>query len=664
LDLYNKALKSYIINFGETHPYTAEMYEIFGDYYSELKNYKKALGYYQKSLIANSNTFNSKDIIDNPNKEGVLSEIQLLRSLKKKSSALMAASNENRKKSEPQLKLSLNSLELALKVIRSMRNSFVSTESKLYITENEKEFYILAIESALRLHELNGQNKYIEKAYEFSQKSKAAVLINEINLNEAFLQIIPKHLKEKKSELQQNIQSYKKLIFDENEKREPSESKITLWQSELFKINKDYEDFLKQVKMDYPDYSKLMSKTEIYDLSKLQKELNSYEILVEYSYSLKENNDQLYTFVISHKGLNYYRTQIDEEFKQNLHYFKQTVSNTRQESMTLDEYNKLNTVSHELYKILLKPLGYDFNTKKIIIVPDEQIAYLSFDALLPSYEPESTINFAGLNYLVYDYQFTYAYSSNLLFNQQEKNKQSSFVYAFAPSYHKISTNQSRQSLGELKSSKKEINSVLHFFEGKAFIGDSAIKDNFKSLMHKSGIFHFALHAKSEQNDSKYSFLAFTSLDSINNNNLMYNYEISSSAMNASMVVLSACNTGDGEIYSGEGVMSLSRGFILAGVSSVVQTLWEVRDETSFLIMESFYKNLSEGTSKREALQLAKINYIKNASPQLVNPSYWSAYVIMGNYSPIAKSYWLIITLFILFLIFGAGITIVILKRKK
>ncbi|RLD78340.1 MAG: hypothetical protein DRJ10_10520, partial [Bacteroidetes bacterium] len=251
-ELYKKALQIYLKNYASKHPNTANCYEVFGDYFVDKKEYSKALNYYQKSIIANSNSFNSSDIFNNPGTESILSEIQLIRSLKKKSATLIMDFSNSHEKNGSQLKLSLNTLELALKVIQDLRYSFVSTESKLHITENEKEFYILAIENALQLYELNNQKEYIEKAYEFAQKSKAVVLLNEINENEAFLQIIPDQLKEKKSELQQNIFSYKKLIFDENEKREPDVSKISLWQSNLFKTNKEYENLLKRVKKDYP----------------------------------------------------------------------------------------------------------------------------------------------------------------------------------------------------------------------------------------------------------------------------------------------------------------------------------------------------------------------------------------------------------------------------
>ena len=69
-----------------------------------------------------------------------------------------------------------------------------------------------------------------------------------------------------------------------------------------------------------------------------------------------------------------------------------------------------------------------------------------------------------------------------------------------------------------------------------------------------------------------------------------------------MVVLSACNTGNGKFYSGEGAMSIARNFVLAGVPSIVETLWPVEDIAGSKIMINFYKYLSEGKEKNEALR--------------------------------------------------------------
>ena len=107
-------------------------------------------------------------------------------------------------------------------------------------------------------------------------------------------------------------------------------------------------------------------------------------------------------------------------------------------------------------------------------------------------------------------------------------------------------------------------------------------------------------------------------------------------MHATLVVLSGCNTGDGVISSGEGVMSLTRNFILAGAPSIVHSLWKVQDETSVVLMDKFYENLSKGESKNEALRNAKLAYIQSVTPSMVNPYYWSGYVLTGNPKPIVS----------------------------
>jgi CHAT domain-containing protein len=81
-------------------------------------------------------------------------------------------------------------------------------------------------------------------------------------------------------------------------------------------------------------------------------------------------------------------------------------------------------------------------------------------------------------------------------------------------------------------------------------------------------------------------------------------------------------------------MSLARGFILAGASSVVKTAWAVNDEASSEIISVFYDHLADGKAKNEALRLAKLDYLKKAGPAYANPVYWAAYEIMGDNAPV------------------------------
>ncbi|MDT8448380.1 MAG: CHAT domain-containing protein [bacterium] len=94
-----------------------------------------------------------------------------------------------------------------------------------------------------------------------------------------------------------------------------------------------------------------------------------------------------------------------------------------------------------------------------------------------------------------------------------------------------------------------------------------------------------------------------------------------------LVVLSACETGVGEIQAGEGVYGLRRSFQESGVSSVVNSLWPVSDEGTQNLMTDFYGNLRKGENARQSLRDAKLALL--AQEQWSHPYFWSAFVMVG-----------------------------------
>jgi len=93
-----------------------------------------------------------------------------------------------------------------------------------------------------------------------------------------------------------------------------------------------------------------------------------------------------------------------------------------------------------------------------------------------------------------------------------------------------------------------------------------------------------------------------------------------------LVVLSACETGVGEVLSGEGVFGLKRAFILSGARAVVLSLWSVPSAETRELMTTFYNLMADGKSKAEALRQAKLEMAKEKP----NPFYWGAFVLIGN----------------------------------
>jgi len=97
-----------------------------------------------------------------------------------------------------------------------------------------------------------------------------------------------------------------------------------------------------------------------------------------------------------------------------------------------------------------------------------------------------------------------------------------------------------------------------------------------------------------------------------------------------LVVLSACRTGLGKNVRGEGLIGLTRGFMYAGASSVVASLWKVDDEATAELMKHFYGNmLQKGMRPAEALRAAQNTLRQN--PQWQSPHFWAGFTLQGEF---------------------------------
>ena len=99
-----------------------------------------------------------------------------------------------------------------------------------------------------------------------------------------------------------------------------------------------------------------------------------------------------------------------------------------------------------------------------------------------------------------------------------------------------------------------------------------------------------------------------------------------------LVVLSACQTGLGDITQGEGVFGLQRGFKKAGAGTIIMSLWKVDDNATQMMMTQFYKNLCNGMDKHEALQMAQksLREYKDEKGQTKydQPLFWAGFIIL------------------------------------
>ena len=97
-----------------------------------------------------------------------------------------------------------------------------------------------------------------------------------------------------------------------------------------------------------------------------------------------------------------------------------------------------------------------------------------------------------------------------------------------------------------------------------------------------------------------------------------------------LIVLSACETGTGKLFKGEGVFSFNRGFAALGIPASVSNLWSVDDKSTYRLTELFYKWLATDMPVDQALQKAKIEFIETASKSNQLPYYWAAPILIGK----------------------------------
>ena len=258
----------------------------------------------------------------------------------------------------------------------------------------------------------------------------------------------------------------------------------------------------------------------------------------------------------------------------------------------------------------------------------------------------------------------------LYIDQQHRHEETSEPFiGFAPDFDEnelliVANNQLRSELQPLPFAKKEVETISIMLDGVEVIGASASESYLKNKAASFNILHLATHAIIDEDNPLYSKLVLAFEDSTTTEDgELHSYEIYGMKLNCALVTLSACNTGTGKYLDGEGIFSLGRSFLLAGAESVLTSLWEVSDQSTSQIMESFYMNIKKGATSPEALREAKLNYLKTSDLLTANPHYWAGFVFIGQSEKVFNSYryyyW--IGAFVLLFI---GITLITIKLNR
>ncbi len=158
------------------------------------------------------------------------------------------------------------------------------------------------------------------------------------------------------------------------------------------------------------------------------------------------------------------------------------------------------------------------------------------------------------------------------------------------------------------------------------LGTNATETRFKQLpLDQYSVIHLALHGYADPEFPDRSALVFAPEQPVVNDGLLQVREIRNLRLNASLVTLSACDTGVGPVGE-EGVANIVNAFIEAGAQSVVSTLWELEDHATAHLMTVFYAHLGRHEEKAEALRQSQLEMLNSGAP----PYYWAGFVLDGE----------------------------------
>jgi len=272
----------------------------------------------------------------------------------------------------------------------------------------------------------------------------------------------------------------------------------------------------------------------------------------------------------------------------------------------------------ELYQVLLAPFARELEGKqRLLIAADGPLHALAFDALVvaPAAGAGARADYSAARYLLDSFEVEYLPSPAFLLSRDERRRAEHLDTAtlLAVGYGAPGADAEVGALHD----------VWPRGQFSAIESSAATETAVKRAMSHFDVLHFAVHATADAADPLASHLRFVA-DSLNDGYLHAN-EIAAAKLSAALVVLSACETNAGPIYSGEGIMGIARAFLASGAHAVVATQWPIGGETSVL-MKEFYRRLANGEPAGVALHSARL--MVRRSPVTAHPFYWAGFQLV------------------------------------
>ncbi len=534
-------------------------------------------------------------------------------------------------------------------VINRSLVSFQFEQSKLDFLNLKFEHYGKAVQDALKLYKITGDQFYLEEAYYFSSKTKAIVLQYELNQVDAFKSNVSEDVIRKEKALRNEMHTQQALL---SEATHDSDSLLQIYTKAQYEL----DSYLTEIEQKEPTYFKekyaFIRPPQVKDM---QKALPKDMVIIEYFLS----KDMIYSFWLTNDDFIPITIPYNNEIK------------TALDNFSVQCHNPNTAVSPELSEMIFEKLlqkglkEIDQKIKRLCIIPDGQLHKLSFEALIDrDKNPDK--------YLIQDYAISYSYSISLLLREHHDKDLESYI-GFGTKYSNSLNEKLKarkrffgdENLMQLALSHEEIKRGSAIFDGNIFIDNEASLSNFLKHSDKADIIHLSLHGLVDIDDPNRSCIIF---DDDQEEFILSPLDLYGNRINADLVLLSTCHSASGKIYNGEGVQGMSKSFLLGGAHNILSSLWNASEASSMTITTSFLEYVHEGQPIDLALHQSKLDYLSKIEPNKRHPYYWANFILLGEIGtpqqPVNPILWIGIVAFFILLFFILSTSKIWRKSQK
>ncbi len=522
---------------------------------------------------------------------------------------------------ENNYELAFQTLTQAIEQIEALRTQIAGQEQGRQIFfENKVASYNLLVELFIK------QNKPAE-ALLYAERAKGRVLLDVLQDGKTDLAtaLTPTE-KEEAQRLKRNILEPTERIRSEqaNTRLDPKFLGQLYAQRDAARL--EYESFQNALYAAHPDLNIRRGQTTALTLTEIKNLISGKDtVYLEYVVT----KDRVYLFALTGSNANdasaikvYPLAIKTEELARKVNQFHDLLAN---------RHPDFATTARELYAVLIEPAAYQLRRgATICIVPDGSLWNLPFQALMATSD----------RYLLEEHALYYVPSLTVLSEMTKarsgkEREQTSLIALGNPVIGKDERRDTE--LRQLPETETEVVSVAKAFRSsgvKVFIGREATEKVFKTSAPTYSTIHLATHGVLDNKQPLYSHLLLTKTDGDSENDgHLEGREILDLKLRADLVVLSACETANGRIGPGEGVMGMSWAFFVAGTRSMLVSQWKVDSASTSELMLNFYKTLH---SKRPVARIKKAEALRRAAlltmkdKRYRHPFYWAGFVFVGS----------------------------------